>query len=132
MCTALCATIHERRLVLASAGHPPALHVAADGEVTEVPTPGPLLGAFADSEWRAETLGVAAGELVLLYTDGVTETASGSGERYGIDRLRRLLSAHAGCRPQPLLDELDAALDLFRGGAPTDDIAALALAPRDD
>jgi serine phosphatase RsbU (regulator of sigma subunit) len=132
MCTALCATIHERRLVLASAGHPPALHVAVDGEVTEVPTPGPLLGAFVDSEWKAETLPVAAGELVLLYTDGVTETASGSGERYGVDRLRQWLSAHAGCRPQPLLDELDAALDLFRGGAPTDDIAALALAPRDD
>ena len=132
MCTALCATIHERRLVLASAGHPPALHVAADGSVTEAPTPGPLLGAFVDSEWQAETLAVASGELVLLYTDGVTETASGSGERYGVDRLRQLLSAHAGARPQPLLDALDAALDRFRGGAPTDDIAALALAPRDD
>ena len=132
MCTALCARIHERRLVLASAGHPPALHVAADGGVTEVPSPGPLLGAFADSEWQAETLAVAPGELVLLYTDGVTETASESGERYGVDRLCRFLSAHAGSKPQPLLDALDHALDLFRGGAPTDDIAALALAPRDD
>ena len=68
---------------------------------------------------------------MLLYTDGVTETASGSGERYGVDRLRQFLSAHAGSRPQPLLDALDVALDRFRGGAPTDDIAALALAPRD-
>ena len=74
--------------MLASAGHPPALHVTADGGVTEVPTPGPLLGAFADSEWQAETLAVAPGELVLLYTDGVTETASESGERYGVDRLQ--------------------------------------------
>jgi PAS domain S-box-containing protein len=132
MCTALCATIHQRRLVLASAGHPPALHVTATGAVTEVPTPGPLLGAFEDSEWEAESLAVASGELVLLYTDGVTETAAESGERYGVDRLRRLLSAHAGSGPQPLLDALDAALDLFRGGEPTDDIAALALAPRAD
>jgi PAS domain S-box-containing protein len=132
MCTALCARIYKRRLVLASAGHPPALHLAADGGVTEVPTPGPLLGAFADSEWQAETLAVAPGELVLLYTDGVTETASESGERYGVERLCRFLSAHAGSRPQPLLDALDAALDLFRGGEPTDDIAALALTPRDD
>jgi serine phosphatase RsbU (regulator of sigma subunit) len=132
LCTALCASIHERRLVLASAGHPPAVHVAADGRVTEVPAPGPLLGAFADSQWEAETLAVAPGELVLLYTDGVTETASGSGERYGVDRLCEFLSAHAGCRPQPLLDALDAALDRFRGGGPTDDIAALALSPRDD
>jgi Stage II sporulation protein E (SpoIIE)/GAF domain/PAS fold len=132
MCTALCARIHERRVVLASAGHPPALHLAADGGVTEIPTPGPLLGAFADSEWQAETLAVAPGELMLLYTDGVTETASESGERYGVDRLSRFLSAHAGARPQPLLDALATALDLFRGGVPTDDIAALALAPRDD
>jgi serine phosphatase RsbU (regulator of sigma subunit) len=132
LCTALCARLHDRRLVLASAGHPPALHVAASGGVTEVPTPGPLLGAFADSEWPAETVAVAPGELVLLYTDGVTEVASDSGERYGIDRLCQFLSAHAGARPQPLLDALDATLDLFRGGAPTDDIAALALAHRDD
>jgi len=132
MCTALCATIHERRLVLASAGHPPALHVAANGDVTEAPSPGPLLGAFEDSEWQAETLAVAPGELVLLYTDGVTETASESGERYGVARLRQFLSAHAGSGPQPLLDALDTALDLFRGGEPTDDIAALALAPRGD
>lgn len=132
MCTALCARIHERRVVLASAGHPPALHVAADGSVTEAPAPGPLLGAFADSEWQAETLAVVPGELVLLYTDGVTEAASGSGERYGVQRLRQFLSAHAGSRPQALLDALSAALDLFRGGALTDDIAALALAPRDE
>ena len=130
MCTALCATIHEQRLVLASAGHPPAMHVAADGGVLEVPAPGPLLGAFADSAWHAETLTVRPGELVLLYTDGVTETAAASGERYGVDRLRQFLSAHAGCAPQALLDALNAALDLFRGGEPTDDVAALALAPR--
>jgi PAS domain S-box-containing protein len=132
MCSALCATIHKRRLVLASAGHPPALHVTAGGAVTEVPSPGPLLGAFEDSTWQAESLAVAAGELVLLYTDGVTETASGSGERYGLNRLRALLSAHAGSGPQPLLDAIRTALDLFRGGEPTDDIAALALAPRAD
>ncbi len=130
MCTALCATMHEQRLVLASAGHPPALRVAADGDVTEVPIPGPMLGAFEDSEWQAETLAVAPGELVLLYTDGVTETASASGERFGVDRLRRFLSEHAGAAPQALLSALDAALDLFRGGEPTDDIAALALTPR--
>jgi serine phosphatase RsbU (regulator of sigma subunit) len=129
MCTALCARIHERRLIVASAGHPPALHVAANGDVTEAPAPGPLLGAFEDAEWRPQTLPVAPGELVLLYTDGVTETASGAGERYGIGRLRRFLSAHTGVAPEPLLQALDAELHDFRGGEPTDDVAALALAP---
>jgi serine phosphatase RsbU (regulator of sigma subunit) len=129
MCTALCARIGERRLVVASAGHPPALHLAANGDVTEAPAPGPLLGAFEDAEWCPQTLPVAPGELVLLYTDGITETASGVGERYGIGRLRRFLSAHAGIAPEPLLRALDAELGDFRGGEPTDDVAALALTP---
>jgi PAS domain S-box-containing protein len=51
LCTALCARIGEGTLVLSSAGHPPALIVDADGTVTETPTPGPLLGAFADATW---------------------------------------------------------------------------------
>jgi PAS domain S-box-containing protein len=130
MCTALCARLGERRLIVASAGHPPALHVAANGDVTEAPAAGPLLGAFEDAEWHSQTLPVGPGEVVLLYTDGVTETASASGERYGIGRLRRFLSAHAGSAPEPLLQALDAELHQFRGGEPSDDIAALALAPR--
>jgi PAS domain S-box-containing protein len=129
MCTALCARIYPRRLVVASAGHPPALHVAANGDVTEAPAPGPLLGAFEDAEWHPQTLPVALGELVLLYTDGVTETASSAGERYGVGRLRRFLSAHPGVAPQELLGGLDEELHRFRGGEPSDDIAALALAP---
>jgi serine phosphatase RsbU (regulator of sigma subunit) len=129
MCTALCARIHDRRLVLASAGHPPALHVSAAGAVVEAPDPGPLLGAFEDSEWRPQSLAVVPGELVLLYTDGVTETASVSGERYGIGRLRRFVSERAGLGPQAMLDALESELDQFRGGDPTDDIAALALTP---
>jgi PAS domain S-box-containing protein len=129
LCTALCARIHDRRLVLASAGHPPALHVTAKGAVAEAPDPGPLLGAFEDSEWRPQTLAVQPGELVLLYTDGVTETASVTGERYGVGRLRRFLSERAGLGPQATLDALESELDEFRGGDPTDDIAALALTP---
>lgn len=129
MCTALCARIHPRRLVLASAGHPPALHVAANGDVTELPAPGPLLGAFADAAWQAESVAVTPGELVLLYTDGVSETASATGERFGVRRLRKFLTSRGGTGPERLLAELDDELDRFRGGDPTDDIAALALSP---
>jgi sigma-B regulation protein RsbU (phosphoserine phosphatase) len=106
--------------------------VTAGGSVTEAPAPGPLLGAFEDAEWRPESLAVSPGELVLLYTDGVTETVSGTGERYGVGRLRRFLSERVGVRPRPLLDALEAELGRFRGGDPTDDVAALALTPSGD
>ena len=115
-------------LVLSSAGHPPALRVDAGGSVTEAPAPGPLLGAFEDAKWSEETVPVGPGELVLLYTDGVTETA-GSDERFGLRRLRELLASHAGASPEALLDALAAALDEFRISDHGDDVAALALRP---
>ena len=128
LCTALCARLGAHELTLCSAGHPPVLMVDRAGTVTESPAPGPLLGAFADARWSEEAVPVAPGQLVLFYTDGVTETA-GHSERYGQSRLRRLMAAHAGAAPQELLAALDAALDDFRQGEAGDDVAALALRP---
>jgi PAS domain S-box-containing protein len=128
MCTALCAALHEGGLTMCSAGHPPALIVEKDGTVSEAPVPGPLLGAFPDSIWRQEHIPVSEGELVLMYTDGVTETV-GDTDRFGGGRLRQLLSGHADASPAQLLAVLEDALAEFRGGPATDDVAALALRP---
>jgi serine phosphatase RsbU (regulator of sigma subunit) len=128
-CTALCLCLHEHEVTMSSAGHPPALLVSADGAVREAPTPGPLLGAFDDCEWGDETVAVATGELLVLYTDGVIETP-GERERFGAERLRALLAEQAGKPPQQVLDRLDAALAAFRSGRRRDDLAALALRPR--
>ena len=128
MCTALCAALREGSLTMCSAGHPPALIVDRAGTVSEAPAPGPLLGAFPDSSWEQERVPVSDGELVLMYTDGVTETI-GDTDRYGGGRLRRLLSEHADASPAQLLAVLEEALGEFRGGPATDDVAALALRP---
>ena len=127
LCTALCAELRERHVVLSSAGHPPAMIVSDTGEVREAPTSGPLLGAFADSQWPEQAAPVD-NALILLYTDGVTELA-GTHERFGVDRLRALLSEHARASPAQLLAELDKAIQAFSAGSQRDDIAALALRP---
>jgi serine phosphatase RsbU (regulator of sigma subunit) len=131
MATALCAALHNHSVLLCSAGHPPALVIDRDGATTETPSSGPLLGAFSDSSWHQQRVPVADGVTVLLYTDGVTETVGDGNERFGPDRLRMFAADHAGSAPQALLNALDAKLDRFRGGQPTDDVAALALRPRD-
>jgi PAS domain S-box-containing protein len=128
MCTALCAALRDGVLTMCSAGHPPALIVDKVGTVSEAPVPGPLLGAFPDSTWRQEHVPVSEGELVLMYTDGVTETV-GDTDRFGGGRLRQLLSGHADASPAQLLAVLEEALAEFRGGPATDDVAALALRP---
>ena len=129
MCTALCLCLHADHIVISSAGHPPAMLIAPDRSVREVPAAGPLLGAFPDSQWREETVRVGPDELVVLYTDGVTETP-GTAERFGSVRLQKLLCGLAGKPPATVLERLDAALDAFAGRAGRDDVAALALRTR--
>ena len=127
--TALCVRFGPGELVLSSAGHPPALVVDGEGKVTEAPEPGPLLGAFADARWVDHRIPITPDQLVLLYTDGVTETV-GATERFGLGRLRELVARHSWSSPQQLLDSLAAELDEFRDGEAGDDVAALALRPR--
>jgi PAS domain S-box-containing protein len=128
-CTALCARLEADRIVLGSAGHPPALIAGPGGEIREAPVPGPLLGAFEDANWSQQAANVAPGEIVLLYTDGVTDTLGGRG-RFGRDRLRTLLARHAHETPAAVLEHLDRALREAAGGNGSDDLAALALARR--
>lgn len=128
LCTALCARLEPGRLVLSSAGHPPGLLVSRGGEVREVPDPGPLLGAWEGGKWPQATVEVAPDQLLLLYTDGVTE-AVGESDRFGTERLKRMVADNADATPSELLGKLDAAISEFQAGPRRDDIAALALRP---
>jgi Stage II sporulation protein E (SpoIIE)/GAF domain len=125
-CTALCARLETDRLLVSSAGHPPAVLASPTGAVREVPEPGPLLGAFEDGHWEQHEVSIAPGELVLLYTDGVTDTL-GRG-RLGRGRLRALLAEHGGRGPRGLLEQLELALRENGRSGRWDDVAALALA----
>jgi serine phosphatase RsbU (regulator of sigma subunit) len=127
-CTALCVRLEHERLVLASAGHPPALLASPSGEVRELATPGPLLGAFADASFRQEEVPISAGDVLLTYTDGVIQ-ALGSGP-VGRDRLRALLAEEAGQPPQVVLSRLESGLSEHRRDARLDDVAALAFSRR--
>ena len=127
-CTALCARLERERLVLASAGHPPALLTSRNREVRELPTPGPLLGAFEDAVFRQEEVPISPGDGALVYTDGVIE-ALGSGP-VGRDRLRAMLAEQAGQPPHAVLSRLESALREHARDARPDDLAALALARR--
>jgi PAS domain S-box-containing protein len=129
LCTALCLCLHTDHIVISSAGHPPAIIVSVDGELREVPTAGPLLGAFPGCERPEEQIELRPGDLMVLYTDGVIE-APGRNGRYGLERLRPLLSEHAGSHPQSLLKHLEAELDEFSPAPARDDVAAVALRTR--
>jgi PAS domain S-box-containing protein len=130
LCTALCMCLHRDHMVISSAGHPPAIIVSGDGSLREVPTAGPVLGAFPDATWPEENIPMTPGELIVFYTDGVTETP-GDGGRFGTDRLRELLSEQGNASPAAVVQRLDAELNAFTaGGVLTDDVAVVALRAR--
>jgi PAS domain S-box-containing protein len=113
-------------ITLASAGHPPPILVRPDGSLERVEVRGTLVGAVPDPEFSERAIRLAQGELLLLYTDGVTELRTQEW-RYGDDRLTELLRDHAG---EPAAKVADAVLAMAieaQDGEPRDDIALLCL-----
>jgi serine phosphatase RsbU (regulator of sigma subunit) len=127
ICSALCLRLEGDRVSFSSAGHPLPLLITDDG-VRDVGATGPVLGAFDDGEWPTHTLVLGGDELLLLYTDGVTDTVGRNG-RFGEQRLRRAMAECGPLAPTELLACLEAALTRFQVGAQADDTAALALRP---
>jgi sigma-B regulation protein RsbU (phosphoserine phosphatase) len=108
------------QLELSNLGHvPPA--VARNGSVISLSGSGFPLGLFADSVFDVHRMQLEADDLVLLYTDGLSEARNATGEQYGssrIDsRLRKRGSATAPAVLQDLLDDLG----VFAGETPRDD-----------
>lgn len=83
------------RCQIAVAGHPaPLLYRAATASVEVLDPEGSLMGAFANQQYEPETLDLHPGDVLLTYTDGLTETRS-EGELYGRDRVAASLREHA-------------------------------------
>jgi sigma-B regulation protein RsbU (phosphoserine phosphatase) len=77
----------ERRLTYSSAGHFPAIVVHEDGKIVELSEGGTVLGAFPDLKFPEDHLTLKPGDMVLLYTDGVSEARNKAGEEFGTGRL---------------------------------------------
>ena len=80
----------------ASGGHDAPLVVQADGSSALLPlTGGVILGVVPDFPFGQNTVTIAPGDTVVLYTDGVTEAMNGSGEQFGMKRLQEIFAASA-------------------------------------
>jgi hypothetical protein len=101
------------------------LHV--DGRVTTMPAMAPPLGVFEDVEMKEAVLdGLVVGDVVLLASDGVWETANAAGELFGTDRMVETAVAHRWESADAISAAVRAAADAWRGTGPqTDDVTVL-------
>lgn len=114
------------RLKYARAGHPYPLLFSTDGHVTELKSPGGLLGLFADEQFPSAEVQLRPGDKVLLYTDGF-EMVFQEGDRSAKLDTRAYMKRFEALGHQPLnrmIAEIDALLDDDHGSlAPRDDIS---------
>lgn len=75
-------------------GHNLPFILRADGTVEYLREGGPVLGVSSDGVYEERAIVVAPGDLMVLYTDGVTETFNEAGEEFGLDRLIELVKAN--------------------------------------
>lgn len=116
-------------LEYANAGHDPPFVVCPGQAPTRLAAcGGPPLCAVDDFEYTAEQLVLPVGQCLVLFTDGVPEARSPSGELYSMKRVAAALSTAVGTEPAQVIAHLRADVERFADGAePADDIAILAV-----
>ena len=114
------------RVMVGSAGHPPAALLRPDGRVRMMSGGGLPLGLFPDAVPATQELGLDHGDVLFLYTDGVAQ-ARGPDHAYFQDRLADELAGLAGCAPAELVASMRQAMYDFSAGNLLDDVTMLAV-----
>jgi serine phosphatase RsbU (regulator of sigma subunit) len=133
-CTAVYATLDHagdgRRFTSCAAGHPRPIVVRRDGTADLLGEPGTLLGVFPDITVEPATTELAAGDVVVLYTDGLTDLSPPNNrtERDIVDLVRHLPRA----RSAAIADAIRAFVAGEMDGEPMDDVALVVLRIADD
>lgn len=79
----------NRTFVYSNAGHNPPLLIKADGEYRFVEYGDQPLGMFLDARYHQHFIRFERGQVMVIYTDGLTEAANSTGEEYGLDRFAK-------------------------------------------
>jgi sigma-B regulation protein RsbU (phosphoserine phosphatase) len=112
-------------LTYCNAGHNAPLLVSASA-IRRLETGGVVLGLFDAASYEEETLQLEPGDLIVLFSDGVTEAMNAEGEEFTDDRLIACANAHRGEAPQQVLEALLADVQAFCAGeAQSDDVTAV-------
>jgi len=122
--------VKSRQLIqFTNAGHPPPIvWRRATKQFEELITSDPLLGIEPLSIYHDKHVVVSKGDVIVLYTDGVTEATNSKGERFGKQRLFETLKGVFDKTPREIVDAIvDATASFVEPAAPRDDVTALVL-----
>jgi len=115
-------------LAWCNAGHPPALLMRRDGAFEHLRVAGPPLGVVETAKYVPKAVTLAPGDLLFLYSDGVTEAENPKAELFGSERLEQALTEARGRPARDVVAHVVRRVAEFANGAPqSDDITCMAV-----
>jgi sigma-B regulation protein RsbU (phosphoserine phosphatase) len=112
------------RLIYVNAGHNPPMLLRPNGSGTEVirlEAGGPPVGLFAECAYESSWLELQGGDLLVLFTDGISEAMNSADEEWGEDRLLESIKKSYEAAPGEMVDAIFRAADQFTADAPQHD-----------
>jgi len=113
-----------------NAGHTDGIVLHQDGKVTYLSTTGMPLGLFGRADFEEARVRVAAGDVLMLYSDGVSEAEDINEEQFGMDRIVEVLQAYRDEPASGIAGRMLERIDEFAGAAPQHDDITLMLLKR--
>ena len=113
-----------------NAGHNPPLIVHSAGTVEQLASGGLPLGIKPDAEYREGRTQMQRGDVLVIYSDGVTEAMSPSGEEFGATRLYEVVSRNIEASAAGIRDRIESSLTKFAQGTSAADDITLVIVKR--
>jgi sigma-B regulation protein RsbU (phosphoserine phosphatase) len=113
--------------IYCSAGHPPALFFR-DGGFALLELGGMVLGPDPDARYERGYVVMRPGNVVVIYSDGITEAADANDQQFGMDRLKEIVAANRDLAAKALVDLIFQSVEAFSGRSrPADDQTVLVI-----
>jgi len=117
----------DGQMVYCNAGHNPPLIISSAG-VRRLECGGPIVGLFETATYEQEHLRLSPGDWLIIFSDGISEAMSATGDEYGESRIIDCIQRNKTLDPSHLLDALFTDVREFARGAPqSDDITGMVL-----
>jgi serine phosphatase RsbU (regulator of sigma subunit)/pSer/pThr/pTyr-binding forkhead associated (FHA) protein len=110
-----------------NAGHNPPLMGRADGSMEQLTSGGLPLGMMALAEYEVGEVMLNNGDVLVVYSDGVSEANNLAEEEFGLDRLTEVLKTNLTHSASAIRDKVESALSQFTGTAPANDDITLVI-----
>jgi phosphoserine phosphatase RsbU/P len=118
------------KVTFTNAGHCPSLLVRADGSFQWLEATGIPLGLMEEWAYGRHEAAMGPGDLIMLYTDGITEAMDPEAEEFGSDRLAEVVVAHRADPLKDLARAVESEMDAFAKGVPYADDRTLVVMRR--